>query len=418
VKVRAIVESRDFFNVGHRLIFRAMCSVADKGEAVDVVTVGAELGRKVLTDLGGAMMLMGLADYNAHPASVVSYCRLVKSNSMRRDLMSAAHKVYRSGFANTPPTREYLAKSRKELLEVIDSGVDGKAAQSIGDTIYQTAEEIFSKETPRGLIRTGISTLDRNLGGLWPGLLTVLAARPAMGKSMVALNIALNAGLADKKTLLYSLEDTGTFVRKRILSRLAKVPLDKMIKQTVSIDERKRIEAKLGIAAAAALYIDDRPGLLCDDITASAAAHKDARGLDLIIVDHLGHIHERGHRNLYEATTIAARKMTAMAKDLDVPVLLLCQLNRAAETRTDDKGTKKKKKPMMADLRQSGEIEQLARAVWLLYRPHYYDEEASETELWLDVAKNSHGPTGSMELRCDLEHMSVGDKDESGYRPY
>jgi len=313
------------------------------------------------------------------------------------------------GMDSSRETDEFFAQVRRDVLAVVDGTEGSTGAISTADSVDGALDEINSEGEPKRLVKTGIGTLDREFGGLWPGLLTVMASRPSMGKSCTAVNIATNAALAGKRVLLVSLEDSRRFVLFRILSRLASVPLDRIVNRRLSDEERGRLAAQRDIVSCLPLHIDETPAMTAEQVRRLAMAHQDRHGLDLLVIDHLGHIRDKG-RDLYESTTAAARTIAALPKELGIPVLLLSQLNRQNLQRTD-------KIPNLGDLRQTGELEQLARVVWLLHRPHYYSSSADPHELSLLVAKNSHGRTGALRLQVDLEHMFIGDQQKNVWAP-
>ncbi|MCP4712337.1 MAG: hypothetical protein GY869_27260, partial [Planctomycetes bacterium] len=216
----------------------------------------------------------------------------------------------------------------------------------------------------------------------------------------LGINIAANAALANKRVLLITLEDTRLFVQWRLLSRFGEIPLENLVKRQLTPIDVQNIEKAEKIIRCFRLWIVDTSAVSSEQIRYMCSSYVDKYNLDLIIIDHLGQINEPG-ANLYESTTSAARNIAQIPKDLNVPVLLLHQLNREVEKRPD-------KLPILSDLRQSGEIEQLARVVWLLHRPSYYDKNAiDKREMLLNVAKNSHGPTGKTKLDADLKYMFI-----------
>jgi replicative DNA helicase len=277
----------------------------------------------------------------------------------------------------------------------------GAGPQRIDEDLKQIYLEVSEGKEIEGLVPTGIDIVDEITGGLQPGLLTVLGGRPSMGKSAFALNVAMNAALADKKVLYITLEDVRSFTVRRLLARFADIDLQELALNRLGGDRARKCASMIEAVRKLAnkpIWIEDGAGLTSVAIRQIAAAHKNLHGLDLVIVDHLGEVADQGE-SLTAITEAAAKSARDMAKELDIPALLLVQLNRNLENRPD-------KRPNMADLRQSGAIEQVARAVWFLYRPGYYKagcEEAPQCNLI--VGKATHGKTGMLNLWCNLSRM-------------
>ncbi len=400
----------DFYHGQHRIIFNNMVALHEQATPIDAVTLGREIeSHHELKRIGGATYLSNITDDVATAANVDHYAAIVRDLSQRRRMISIGREIIEGGYRQEIDTAGYLSESRAKVLNVADHMNGDSSALPVCETIGEAHEEAIRETEPEGLVRTGIDTIDREFGGLWPGLLTVLASRPSIGKSMLAVNIAVNAALANKKVLLISLEDTRRFVQWRMLARLGGVALDRIVKRELSGGDAQRLEKARKMIACLSLWIEDNGDMSSDRIRRMALSHIDKLDLDLVVIDHLGHIHEKG-TNLYESTSRAARTIANIPKERNIPVLLLHQLNRASLQRDD-------KKPILSDLRQSGEVEQLARVVWLLHRPaYYYPETADPNEMALFIAKNSHGKTGTVRLNCDMPHMHItGQNNQEAY---
>lgn len=399
--VRSIVDGpEEFYVEANRRIYRGMLRLAAKGEAVDHVTLGGALIQSNdFEKIGGALGLDGLTDAVATVANVEHYARIVHRHAAVRRMIYAAQQVVADGFGIPGDVHEYLAGARKAIT--VASAIGGRGGPvSIGANLAELFEELESGKMPPGLVRTGIGNIDDLTGGLWPGLLHVVGARPAMGKSALCLNIVTNCALAGRPALYIPTEDATRYIQLRELARFGDVDLHDLMLRTVHKDDwRKLIDGAEKIRGLP-LWVDDSPGLSSDRIGQIAALHKQVHGLDLLVVDHLGELGDKGES---QTATIeaAAKGLRDIAKELDIPVLLATQLNREVEHRPD-------KRPTLHDLRQSGAVEQIARVVWFMYRRGYYErgcEDDPDTQLI--VAKTTHGKTGTIRLWADLSRMYI-----------
>ncbi|MCP4599098.1 MAG: AAA family ATPase [Proteobacteria bacterium] len=399
--IQAISTSSDFYNDRHRIIFECMLALRERSIPIDAVTLGREIERRgEMKRIGGAMAISGLTDVVATIANVEHYAEIVRDLSQRREMIAVSREIIDAGHRQEIDTSDYLSASRSKVLAIVDHMSERFDAIPVRETIGDAYEEALKQARPERLVETGIGPIDRQFGGLWPQLLSVVASRPSIGKSCLAVNIATNAALAGKKVLIVSLEDPRRFVEWRILARLGHVALDRIVQRSLSKQDKDKLTGAKEIVSGLSLWIKDTGVMTSEQIRRLAFSHVDKLDLDLIVIDHLGHIRDNGN-NLYEATSKAVRTIANIPKEINIPVLLLHQLNRAVEYRDT-------KEPKIADLRQSGEVEQLARVVWLLHRPaYYYPEREDPNEMALIVAKNSHGKTGKVKLSIDLPHMDV-----------
>jgi replicative DNA helicase len=247
----------------------------------------------------------------------------------------------------------------------------------------------------------GMKKIDDEFVGLWPGHVTVVGGRTSMGKSAFCCNLVVNAAVAGKRVLWISMEDTEYFCHVRALSKLSEVGLSRILKKKMDFDDHKRLVESVNLIGKLPIHIVDKSGLSMDQIHAIASRQAKSNGVDLLIIDHLGCVMEHG-KSIYERSSIAAQKCANLAKRLHIPTVLAVQLNRAVEGR--DGGL-----PRLSDIRDSGKIEEIARAVFLLHRPGYYDETEDQYELAVICAKASHGKTGKYKTYCDLSRMYIGD---------
>jgi replicative DNA helicase len=395
--VAAGLVADDFETEAFRVAFAAMRSGAARGEPIDSATVTASiLANGQREALGGDLAMLGnLARDVVTLANVEALVFQVQADGTRRRFAQRLSEI--AGQARQ-------GGDLAELLEATNAATSQVNTRNATPTDNRSEltglyNDLASGREPEGLILTGLGALDRATGGLYPGLLSIIAGRPGMGKSVFALNVAANAALAGKRVALFSLEESTRFVWLRLAARFSDVALHQLVRRDVPGDAWPRIKQSFGDLA-------ELPLVVVEQAADSGEVRRIARGLqgnggvDLVLVDHLGFLHDRG-RDLFEQTTRAVQGLALLAKEIDVPVMACCQLSRAPEARADHR-------PMLSDLRQSGEIEQAARLVLMLYRPGYYGER-DDTALDVEVAKNSHGMTGTIPLAVNLSRMTVYD---------
>lgn len=391
-----------FYMQAHRQLYDAMLALAGTGAPLDAVTVGNELIRRgELEKVGGPMILGDLVDAVGSVANVEHYAKIVVGLAAVRATIYAAQKIMADGFGAQDAPEDYLRGAEEALLAAVRAEEASAGPQHISTGLGATFDALASERPPEGLVPSGIDVYDRTVGGFWPGLLHIVAGRPGMGKTALMLNCAVNAALAGLRPLVFSLEDTSYFVNLRLLARFADVDLQKLTMRAAKGDDLRRILEAMNQLHGLPLYVDDTAALTSADIRHRARRHQARHGLDVIFVDHLGCLRDPG-KSLFEQTTAAVQGLAELAKALHVPVVCTCQLNRDVEHRTDHR-------PILADLRQSGEIEQAARVVLFPLRPGYYDEDAGEDDhrMTLIVAKQNHGKLGDLPLWCDMSRMFI-----------
>lgn len=405
---RAVVKPGHFYSEHHRRIFEAMLIMASRNTPIDYVTIGEYL--KSAGDLehcGGVQMLVGLTDSVATVTNVDHYARIISEMAARRQMIYAAQDVVAKGYmSDGDEVKEYLAASRSSIAVAANFLMGtGKGPRKIDDDIIEVHREIVSGKPPEGVVKTGFSGIDYLSGGLWPGLLHVLAARPGMGKSAVALNIANNVSQGGGRVLYVTLEDTRKLTVYRMFARYADIDLtDLTLGRVKEYDQFNRLaEATAKLGGGKPLWLDDTPGLTSEMVVQIAAAHHATHGLNLLIIDHLHEVTDTGESETV-ITSTATRNFRDIGKQLNIPVLLLCQLNRGVEGRSN-------KRPTLSDLRQSGTIEQVARFVWFLYREGYYTKETDRRDLEWDIAKATHGRVGIVKMFLYLSRMYARDWD-------
>ncbi len=399
-EVLLALDAADFYEPRHGELYRTLVGLYDKNHPVDLVLVTNELkaaGR--LDALGGVDFLVGLMESVPSSAHAVAYARLVRDAAERRRLVDAANQILRDVHEGSRKGVGELVEAAERRIFAIAHGQSGEPAAPLEGLIRKAllridALQAGGQETTRGL-RTHYSDLDRKLNGLAPGSLYVVAGRPSMGKTSFALNLLDHVCVRDGvPALLFTLEVTKEQVAESMLCGNARVDAHRLMRGELSVDEYAKVPEAAARMIQAPLYIDDTPGLTIGRLRAKARRMRADKHIGLIVVDYLQllNLGEGAESRQIEISRLSAA-LKHMARELEVPVITLSQLNRAVEQRQD-------KRPLMGDLRESGSIEQDADAVLLLYREEYYNKEKLEArgKAELILAKNRNGPTGTVDL--------------------
>ena len=401
IETAGVLESDDFSLEKHRRIFQCMTELFERGERVDRVTLANELMRKgQLESVDGLSYLVSLDDGLPHIANLESYVRIVKDKSLLRRIIFSSQKLIDRCFIGEDDPNEILAGAEENLLKLGDARASDALANP--DTIireYEGGINAFLDPSRRikGL-STGYLKLDEMTGGLHPGELVILAARPSMGKTALALNIgqhvATNAH--ERKTVaVFSLEMSKESLLTRMICAGARVDQQKFRAGYLNQDERRQLQLTANELVKAPLFIDDTSGINIMDIHAKLRRLRSESGLDLVIVDYLQLMTGRGRfENRNAEVSSLSRGFKLLAKELKVPMLVLSQLSRAPETRQGDH------RPQLSDLRESGSIEQDADLVAFIFREEVYkpDREDLKGRAELLVAKQRNGPIGRVNL--------------------
>lgn len=398
--VAARLEPEDFYSPRHRRLYQLMLDLEQRSSgSCDPVTVGHEEERLGLVEeLGGVDTLRELMAAVPSVAFLENHVAIVRDLAIKRRLLEAAARIQR--MVHDPEVGQV-----SELVEIAETEVfrvgDRLAGKEI-DSMYQLVEAqldllLSGKGQERGL-RTGFLDLD-DKQGFRAGDLVVLAARPGMGKTALALNLLERVALKEKKSvLMFSLEMPGEQLVTRLLSSHARIPHEHLRKGVLSAEDRRRLTISGGVLRSAKVFVDDSSQPSLAEIRAKARRLKRDGNLDLMIVDYLQLLHVKAESRQLEIALIS-RTLKSIARDLRIPVLALGQLNRKAEERSDHR-------PMLSDLRESGAIEQDADMVLLLMREEVYNEtEENRGKAQIFIAKNRHGPTGDFVLRFDKTFM-------------
>lgn len=401
-QVADLIRDEDFYRPDHALIFATLAQLAESGKPFDMVTVAEQLERQArLADVGGLAYLGTLARDTPTAANVRAYAQIVRERSLLRKLVSAGREISSSVFAGDGSTaRDLVEKAERLVFQIAEQSSGAReGAQRIGSVLPGLIDKIdewhSNPDKLRGL-PTGFADFDRKTGGLRGGDLVIIAGRPSMGKTTLAINIAENAALSPGSraaVAIFSMEMPTEQLITRMLSSIGHVPLHGIRSGQVSDDDWVRITAATGQLKDARIFVDESPGLTPTELRARARRIKREHGLDLVVVDYLQLMQVPGNKE-NRATEIAeiSRGLKALAKELNVPVIALSQLNRGVEQRTE-------KKPVMSDLRESGAIEQDADMILLIYREEVYDKNTTKKGIAeIDLAKHRNGEIGTFLL--------------------
>ena len=389
-----VLKPEDFYREDNRFIYEAMSNLYSRGEPIDIITVKAELtSMQKFEAVGGIEYLATLPD----KVPLVKYIKIVEEKSILRKLIKSADEIEGMGYSQNEEIDNIMDQAEKKIFDIMQ-GKNQKGYTPIKDVLVETfaeLEKLYNQKEPITGIPTGFSDLDYKTAGLHNSDLILVAARPAMGKSAFALNIATNAAVnAKKPVVIFNLEMSKSQLVNRILCSEAMVDSNKV--RTGKIDEEDwvKLATALGPLSEAPIYIDDTPGISIAEIRAKCRRLKLEKNIGLIVIDYLQLIQGSGKKNASREQEISeiSRSLKILAKELDVPVIALSQLSRAAEARQDHR-------PMLSDLRESGAIEQDADIVMFLYRDDYYNPDTDKKNIAeVILAKHRAGSTGTVEL--------------------
>lgn len=409
------LRGEDFYLARHQDIFDAIRSLYERGEAVDSVTVIDALDRAgKLAAAGGVMYITELSLYVPSAANAAHYIRIVEERSVMRQLIDASSAIASDAFSGE--------KSLEQMLDDAERAIFNISMKKTSDTMvhiretlmacYNRVGELMKLKGALTGVTTGFRDLDELTSGLQPSDLVIIAGRPSMGKTAFALNLAQNAAIKGKKTVcLFSLEMSREQLVQRMLCSDSGVNMQSVRTGTISDMDLVKIATSLDPLSKADIYIDDSPGCGVAEIRSKCRRLKSRTGLDMIVIDYLQLMQTSGkHDNRVLEISETTRKLKIMARELNVPVILLSQLSRGPEQRSDHR-------PVMADLRESGAIEQDADVIMLLYRPAVYDQSDDNTTEVI-VAKHRNGPTATVKLAWLGEVARFADMDNSGREEY
>jgi replicative DNA helicase len=398
-----VLKPADFYRPAHQRIYDAVIAVYGRGEPVDAITCVEELKRRqTIEDVGGALYIFNLVESVPAPASAGYYAKIVADNALLRRLIKAASEIMTNAYANPEDPRKAADQAEGLIYAVARADEQDEVVplKTLVDESMAALEHIQQRESRFAGIPTGFEDLDEMLSGLQKGNLIVIAARPGVGKSSFVTNIARNVAVKGHPVAMFSLEMSRFEIGMRLLCGEAKVPWDKVRSGRVATEDWTRIVEAAEELHEAPLFIVDSGNVTIVDIRAKARRMRSSRaGLGLIIVDYLQLMsgHQRTESRQQEIAEIS-RSLKLLAKELEIPVIAVSQLNRNPETRAD-------KRPQLSDLRESGAIEQDSDIVMFIHREDT-DDPTQKGKADLVVAKHRNGPTGTVPLTF-LPHLTL-----------
>ncbi len=401
------IESLDkdvFYSDSHRKIFTVLCDLAEKKVAIDLTTVTDELeNRGYLKQIGDIEYLTEVLNSVPSASNIEYYIKIVEEKAILRRLIEESNKIIEQSFNSLSDVGQVLDSAEKNILNVVKTR-KGSEFKNIQDVLFKTQsdlEKLAKNKSEITGLATGFYDLDKITSGLHPNELIIIAARPAMGKTALALNIATNVAINSKKTVaLFNLEMGSEQLAMRMLSSVGQITGNKLKTGRLENSDWKRINEAISRLADTKIYIDDTPGINISEIRAKCrrlASMDD--GLDLVVIDYLQLIQgsSRYLSQRQQEVSEISRSLKTLAMELNIPIIALAQLSRSVESRGRDD-----KRPILSDLRESGSIEQDADIVAFLYRDDYYDKEASIDENTSKsefiIGKHRNGPTTTINL--------------------
>lgn len=405
VKIADAISSRDFFDPKHLRIYEAMTQLYERHEAIDVLTLSDRLkGNGHLEMIGGASYLTELTNFVPTAANVEQYADIVAQKALRRRLIAASKDIVGLGYDESKQLRELIEEAETRLFEVSQQHVK-QSLVSLESVLAESFDRLDDLHKDKQKIRgvpTGFRDLDNMLAGFQKSDLIILAARPSMGKTALALNFAHNVGIQSAApVLIFSLEMSKEQLVDRLLSMESGVDAWALRTGNLTDADFEKIGQAMGTLSEAQIFIDDSPGITVSDMRTKARREAHQHELGLIVVDYLqlmsGGSKYGSDGNRVQEISEISRGLKGIARELNVPVLALSQLSRSVENRTPQI-------PQLSDLRESGSIEQDADVVAFIYREEYYNPETDRKKLTdIFIKKHRNGPTGGVELYFDNE---------------
>ena len=394
------INEHDFYRADHRLIFNALSALASKSNPLDVVTVSEFLKQRVeLESAGGEVYLFELSKNTPSAANVTAYAEIVHERSVLRQLIGASNEIADLAFhPDGQQASEILDIAEQKVFKIAEQGSRGSEPVKLSNLLAQATERIdtlFHSDDAFSGLATGFTDFDKMTSGLQQGDLVIIAGRPSMGKTVLGINIAENAAITtDKPVLVFSLEMSGEQIAMRMISSLGRIDQHKVRTGKLSDDDWPRLTSVVSMLAEAKMFVDDTPALSPIELRARARRIARQHGqLGLIVIDYLQLMQVPGNKeNRTNEISEISRSLKALAKELNVPVVALSQLNRSLEQRHD-------RRPIMSDLRESGAIEQDADLIAFIYRDEVYNSDSPDKgTAEIIIGKQRNGPIGKIRL--------------------
>ena len=403
-----IILPMDFYKAAHRYVYEAMIDCYNSGEGIDPIIIANKLKKQNRYDeIDGENLLFEIIDEVQTAANIVKHAKIVKEKSILRKLGDVGTKIVEMSYEGYEDVDTILDKAEGLIFKISETK-ESKDVISISEAMkeeFMRLEEVFHNKGVTTGISSGFINFDEKTSGFNPSDLVILAARPSMGKTAFALNLALNAAMkSEKSVLIFSLEMSSSQLLQRLLAVQSQIGLQKIRNGFLEDDEWGRIGIASGQLASASINIADVPNVNVLEIRAMARRLKAMGKLDMIVIDYLQLIKGTGRGdNRQQEISDISRSLKGIARELNIPIIALSQLSRAPEQRAD-------RRPMLSDLRESGAIEQDADMVVFLYRDDYYNEESEEKGITeVIIGKQRNGPVGTVKLRFFHEITKFAD---------
>jgi replicative DNA helicase len=404
--ITEIISAKDFYDRRHKLVYAGMISLYEHHRPVDLLTLTNELkSRKTLDKVGGSSYLTELTNYVPSSAHSKAYAEIIAKCAVRRRLIKASADISELSYDENSEVSELLGKAEAELFSVSDQSLKQEliSIESILNESFDRLEELHKNKGALRGVKTGFRDLDNKTAGLQKSDLIILAARPAMGKTTLAENLAYNVATINKKAVLFfSLEMSKEQLVDRMLADSSGVDSWNIRTGNLSDDDFSKISEAMGEMAEAPIFIDDTPGMTVLEMRTKARRAAHDQELGLIVIDYLQLMQGSSNRsdgNRVQEVSEISRGLKLIARELNVPVVALSQLSRSVESRSPQI-------PQLADLRESGSIEQDADIVMFIYREDYYNPDTDRQHITdLIIAKHRNGPTGKVELYFHPENL-------------
>ncbi|MCD4688425.1 MAG: replicative DNA helicase [Desulfuromonadaceae bacterium] len=405
-KALELLRPEDFYRESHRKIFSALIDLSDRGEPADLVTLTSMLQTKgELEEVGGSSYLGVLVDYVPTAANISYYCRMVKEKSLARHMINVSTEIASRGYdgGDIESTLDWAEKSIFEISGMKSSPSYFSTREIMQET-FKNIEKLYQRKELVTGVPTGFTDLDTMTAGMQPSDLVIIAGRPSMGKTAFILNIVENAGVRANppvSTLVFSLEMSKEQLVQRMLCSVSRVDASRLRTGHLVDSDWGKLTDGADVLSSAPIYIDDTPAITVLELRAKARRLKAERNLGLVVVDYLQLMQGHNSESRQQEISEISRSLKALAKELKIPVIALSQLNRSLENRTD-------KRPIMADLRESGAIEQDADVIMFIYREAVYCEDCKsrdrtcekghEKDAEIVIGKQRNGPIGTVHL--------------------
>ena len=406
----------DFYHPAHKEIFQVMADMNRQHMPIDLVTLQAELSRRgTLEGIGGTRYLLKILSDVPTAANVRAYIEIVQEKSTLRKMIAACRTITKDCYSQDKEVQDILTNAEKSIFDIVMNRQGGEELKPLSEVLvntYSIIEELARQKGQISGVPTGFIDLDAMLTGLHPGELIIIGARPAMGKTSFAMNIAEHAALCNKTTAVFTLEMPREQIAMRLLCSDARVDMQRVRKGTLEDSDWLRLAQSLAPLSAAPMYIDDTSALSPTQLRSRCRRlMMDRGGLDLVVVDYLGLMKSDGkaESRQLEVSEIS-RRLKAIALELKIPIIACAQLSRANKDRVD-------KRPMLSDLRDSGSIEQDADVVMFLHREEYYNKETEDKNIGeVIISKQRSGPLGTVKLAWLSEFTTFANlaKDQGG----